>query len=216
VTEQTTSGAERIPDNANEPDEEPSTGQEPLLPMQLKHALVHLVVLVAAFSLWAAADTWLIVTGLALASLLAVLTAAIAGLAVTTVMHEWCHFLGAKLSGAAYKTPRQLGVFVYEFNFEKNTVHQFYMMSLGGQLGGMLAIIILLLAIPLDNSGRYMLVAATAGSVIFAAVIEWPVLRRTRESQQPLVELSRIDRATIKQASLAGISSAAAIWLVFS
>ena len=93
---------------------------------------------------------------------------------------------------------------------------QFYMMSLGGQLGSMLAVLGLLLTIPLDNSGRYMLIAATAGAAIFGGIIEWPVLRRTRESRDPFTELSRIDKATIQRAGLVGVGSTIAIWMLLA
>ncbi len=68
-------------------------------------------------------------------------------------------------------------------------------MSHAGQAGSWLAVLLLYLAVPMDTAGRVMLVCAAIGSAVFAGLIEWPVLRRTRLSGNPLLELARIDRA---------------------
>ena len=65
----------------------------------------HLLVAMLVLSMWAAADTWQAVTGLALASLLSVLTAFLAGFVLGTLVHEWGHFLGARRAGASYTIP---------------------------------------------------------------------------------------------------------------
>jgi hypothetical protein len=190
------------------------TPEPPAIPMIFKHATAHFLALLAAFSLWAAADTWLIVTGLGLASVLAVVTGAIAGVTVNTVLHEWSHYAGARLAGAACDTPDKLGVFVYDYKFEQNSVEQFYTMSWGGQVGSLIAVLGLLATLPLDNPGRVMLVAAAIGAAVFGAMIEWPVLRRTRESQDPFAELSKIDLDVLKKSALGGLGTALLLWLI--
>ena len=58
------------------------------------HALVFLV----ALSLFAAADSWSAISGLGIAGLLCVITGALAGITIPTLVHEWFHLLGAPLS----------------------------------------------------------------------------------------------------------------------
>ncbi len=65
----------------------------------------------------------------------------------------------------------------------------------------------------MDNSGHWMLVAAAMGSAIFGGCIEWPVLLRTRQSQNPLAELGKITPATFTRGLLFGGGSGALFWL---
>jgi hypothetical protein len=158
----------------------------------VKHGLIQGTIALAAFSMWAATDAWLAVTQLPLANVLSILTAVIAGVTVSTVIHEWFHFAGAKLGGSSYTIPAKTGFFIYDYDYAHSSVRQFYIMSLAGQLGSVVAVIGLYSLIPMDTSGRFMLVAAAIGSAMFGGAIEWPVMLRTRHSNNPLAELSKI------------------------
>jgi hypothetical protein len=174
----------------------------------------HLLVALLVLSMWAAADTWQAVTGFALASLLSVLTAFLAGFVLGTLVHEWGHFLGARRAGASYTIPGKPGLFVFNFDFARNSPSQFLTMSHGGQLGGALAVLLLWLAVPTDTAGRAMLVAAAGGAAVFAAAIEWPVIRAVRAGGDPATELGRIDRAVLQGSALKGLGATAAFWLM--
>ncbi|MEH6581650.1 MAG: hypothetical protein V7754_06905 [Halioglobus sp.] len=181
-----------------------------------KHAIAHFLVGISAFALWAAADTWYLVTELAIANFLSIATAIVAGVVVSTLVHEWFHYAGAKFSGASYKIPEKVGLFVYDFDFRKSTEAQFNTMSYAGQVGSWVAVIGLFLLVPIDNSGRAMLVAAAIGSAVFGAAIEWPVLQRTRESHDPLEELKKITPDVFKRCLFIGLGSGTVVWLVIS
>ena len=174
-----------------------------------RHAMVHGGIVILLLSLFAAADSWHALTGWALAALLACATGAVAGFAVTTVLHEWFHWLGGVVSGGAYTIPAKTGLFVFDWQFEQNSVRQFYVMSIGGNVGGLLAVIILAQAIDLDAPGRVALLAGALASFTFAAIIEWPILVRTRASGNPFQELSAITPGVLGRAAagalLAGI-----------
>jgi hypothetical protein len=157
-----------------------------------KHGLIQGTVALAAFSMWAASDAWQAVTQLPLANLLSILTAVIAGLVVSTVIHEWFHFAGAKFGGSSYTIPAKIGFFVYDYDYKNSSIRQFYIMSLAGQLGSVVAIFGIYSMIPMDTSGRFMLLSAAVGSAVFGGSIEWPVILRTRDSGNPLAELSKI------------------------
>jgi hypothetical protein len=159
-----------------------------------KLARTHALVLLAALSLFAAADSWYIVTGLGIASLLCMITAILAGITIATLVHEWFHYLGARYCGAHFDIPARQGLFIYDWDFTSNSVRQFLIMSIAGSVGGFLAVILLWNAVPADSWGRAMLRGAAVASIIYAALIEWPVIRRIRSGGDPLTELSKIDK----------------------
>ena len=181
-----------------------------------KHAVIHFVVAVSAFSLWAAADAWYLLTDLAVANFLSISTAVIAGVVVSTLFHEWFHFAGAKFSGSSYRIPAKIGLFVYDYDYEKNSISQFTVMSLAGQAGSWVAVIGLISLVPMDNSGRWMLAAGALGSAVFGGAIEWPVLLRSRESNNPLGELSKITAAVFNRSLLIGSGSGLFFWYALS
>ena len=162
-------------------------------------ASTHALVFVVALSLFAAADSWSTVTGLGIATVLCVVTGALAGITITTLVHEWFHYLGARYSGAAYDIPDKQGLFLYNWDFTHNSVRQFLMMSVAGSVGGILALSILWTSVPADSWGRAALQGGAIASVVFAAYIEWPVIRRVRISRDPLAQLSKIDQRVLSR-----------------
>jgi len=77
-------------------------------------------------------------------------------------------------------------------------------MSLGGTLGSLVAIIFLFQVLPADTAGRAALLAASVGSLGFAGAIEWPVLLRTRKSGEPLSELAKVDLDVLRRSAAVG------------
>ena len=200
-----------------QPGAAPSSAARPELRDSDKRLVIagsHLLVAMLVLSMWAAADTWQAETGFALASLLSVLTAFLAGFVLGTLVHEWGHFLGARRAGAGYTVPGKPGLFVFNFDFARNSPSQFLTMSHGGQLGGALAVLLLWLAVPTDTAGRAMLVAAAVGGAVFAAAIEWPIIRAVRAGGDPATELGRIDRAVLQGSALKGLLATALFWLL--
>jgi len=157
-----------------------------------KLAGAHALVLLLALSGFAAADSWSVVTGLGIATLLSILTGALAGIAAANLVHEWFHYGGARYTGAVFEIPSRVGLFVYDWDFGANSSRQFLTMSVAGNIGGMVAILLLWNAVPADSWGRAALRAGVVSSVIFAALVEWPVIRRVRSGGDPLTELAKI------------------------
>ena len=162
-------------------------------------ASTHALIFVVALSLFAAADSWSTITGLGIATVLCVVTGALAGITITTLVHEWFHYLGARYSGAAYDIPDKQGLFLYNWDFTHNSVRQFLMMSVAGSVGGILALSILWTSVPADSWGRAALQGGAIASVVFAAYIEWPVIRRVRISRDPLAQMSKIDQRVLSR-----------------
>lgn len=180
------------------------------------HALTHFLIATMVLALWAAADSWYLLTELALANVLSIATAAVAGVVISTLIHEWFHYAGAKFSGSSYKIPAKRGLFVYDFDFKNSSEAQFNIMSYAGQLGSIVSVILLFMLVPTDNSGRAMLIAGAIGATIFGGSIEWPVLMRVKKSHQPLQELSKITPAVFKRSLLSGTGGGALAWLLLS
>ena len=103
---------------------------------------------------------------------------------------------------------------MFNFDFKQNTLQQFISMSWAGQAGSWIAIVLLWLAVPMDTAGRSMLVCAAVGSAVFAGSIEWPVIMRSRVSGNPLLELSRLNRAGINRSGGMGIAAGLLLWLI--
>jgi hypothetical protein len=51
--------------------------------------------------------------------------------------------------------------------------------------------------------------------VVFAALIEWPVIRRARRSRDPLTELSKIDQRLLSRSFVIASLSGVVMTLVF-
>ncbi len=185
-----------------------TTGAMLLARHALQHGLVALAVLAAtAFSGERAALTgsgaWLIACGVA-----SVLT----GVVVTTLIHEWGHLLGATLAGGAFRIPARPGLFTYDWDFANNSVSQFMVMSLGGNLGGLLGIGLLWWLVPADWALRSLVLAGALSGVAFGAAIEWPVLLRTARSGEPFAELSKITPTVLLLSLAASILTGVIAW----
>ena len=160
----------------------------------------------AALSLWAAADTWYLVSGLGFALAISVLDAIFVGYILGALFHEWGHYTGAKLSGASAPRVKPKGTSLFRFNFDMaaNTQRQFHWMSFGGWVfhWGLLAI--LGLAMPFDSIGRIALVSSVFGFILYATFIETGILRQTLGGSDPAETLGQLSAKTFQQAGIVG------------
>jgi hypothetical protein len=85
-------------------------------------------------------------------------------------------------------------------------------MSIGGNIGGLLALFWLASSIETDTVARGALIAGSVASVAFAAAVEWPVLWRTRHSREPFAELSKVDAGVLKRAALISLGAGLLVW----
>jgi len=175
-----------------------------------KLARNHGVVFLVAVLSFAAADTWYVLSGLLIAQVLCVTIAALAGITITTLVHEWFHYWGARFARAHISIPTRPGLFVYVWDFRRNSTGQFLIMSIAGTIGSVFVVALLWSTVPADTLGRAVLRSAAVASLIYSAMIEWPVIRRCRSSNDPLGELSKIDKALLIRSfvvsSLSGIA----------
>jgi hypothetical protein len=180
--------------------------------MIYKHAVFQFGIGLLLLSLFAATDTWYLITGFDIARALNAIIAVIAGAGITTIIHEWAHYAGARFAGARHTIPGRYGLFVYDFDYEDNSLAQFNTMSLVGQLGSWLSVWLLWQSVPMDTAGRVMLVAGAVTSAVFAGMVELPVLKRAQATGEPLKELEKIDDRVLRRSALVGITGGLLFW----
>ena len=94
-------------------------------------------------------------------------------------LHEWAHLIGAHLTQSVYVPAKRLiSPFLFSYDAERNTKHQFLIMSLAGFAATALFVVAYVLWMPQDQqAGRI----ALRGALILAGltvVIEFPIFFR--------------------------------------
>ena len=160
----------------------------------------------AAISLWAAADTWYLVSGLGFALAVSVLDAIFVGYILGALFHEWGHYTGAKFSGASAPRVNPKGTSLFRFNFDMatNTQRQFHWMSFGGWVFHWSLLLILVAVLPLDSIGRIALFSSVFGFILYATFIETGILRQTLGGSDPAETLGQLSVKTFQQAGVVG------------
>jgi len=160
-----------------------------------------------ALSVWAAADTWYLFSGLWFAQLLSIGDAIFVGYILGALFHEWGHYAGAKLSGAVAPRvmPRSFSLFRFNFDMSINDQRQFHWMSFGGWALHWTLVVLLVIAIPFDSLGRIALVSSVFGFIVYATVIETGILRQTLDGADPKETLDQLSAKTFQQATAAGM-----------
>ena len=215
---------EETMDEATAADEGPKTIDDAMasLPPEKKSRLqlmriagMHLLVWLVTMGLFAASDSWRMLTDIGMASLMAIVTGALAGVTTTTLIHEWGHFIGAQRSGGQYTIPKKTGLFIYDWDFKHNSVDQFWTMSVAGTIGGAVSLVLIWMLLPPETLARAAVFAGGIAGFAFAARIEWPVLRAVREGSDPLAELSKINERVLQNSLvIATIAGLLTLWWV--
>ena len=182
-------------------------------------AIRDVAVVSALLSLFAAAEAWATVSGLAFASLLATVDGFLVGAATTALAHEWGHFAGARLGGG-HAPLKPLTGFLPLFDFDyasdqaNNEGRGFAWMSLGGNIAHVAVPLFYFFALPTNGPGTAALVGGAAGFAVFSSLVEWPVIARTREGMPGLKALGTIPRDFVPRYTPWAVGAAFLIFLV--
>lgn len=177
----------------------------------------HGLAAVSAIALWAAADTWALVSELPLANGFSLLASIVFGIALSHLFHEWGHFAGARLGKADSPVKDRPALLMFDFDYTGSTPKQFLTMSMGGTAGNLLFIYLVWAWIPMDSPGRAMLLAAGLGMLAYVAVLEFPVIKAVSTGREPLVVLAEVfgeGSTALQRAPLVGLVVALIVWLV--
>ncbi len=149
-----------------------------------KVGTLHFVAVVAALTLFGAAQTWSLTSGLALALVVAVAAAYIAGTVLSGILHEYGHYSGAVLSGAPHKVLEKPARYFFMFNFDmkESSTRQALWMSWGGLAGSWLLVAGLFVLLPMEGWASAALVATVLGNAVNASVFEIPIIQKTRST----------------------------------
>lgn len=177
-------------------------------------AVRDVAVLAAAFSLFAAADAWHQLTGTGVTAALSLVDGVLVGFFATGLVHEWGHFLGGRLSGGCLPLkPATAFLPLFDFDYRRNTQHQFRMMSVGGNLAHWLAIAVLVFGLPLATIGQTVLASSAIGFGVFASSIELPVIWRAYQGWSGTDALATIPRNFLQRNGSFGLAAAAVAFL---
>jgi hypothetical protein len=169
----------------------------------------------ALLSLFAAAEAWATVSGLALASLLSSVDGLLVGAATAGLLHEWGHFAGARLAGGHAPLKPIAGFLpVFDFDYENNDARAFDWMSIGGNLGDISVVLLFFFALPMTSPGHAALVAGAFGFAVFAAAIEFPVIQKARGGMTGIEALGTIPRGFFRRYSRWGMGAAAVAFVL--
>ena len=177
-------------------------------------ALRDLALLLVALSLWAAAESWALLSGTGFAWLLSVADGLLAGALMVGLFHEWGHFAGARLSGGtAPITSAKLPLPLFNFDFARSETRHFQAMGMGGNFAHWSAVLLIAIFLPPDTAGRVALLAGALGFAVFASAVEFPVISRCQGGVSPTESLAGIRPADLKRN---GVLGAVAALLLFS
>lgn len=147
----------------------------------------HFTMAMGALTLWGTALVWAETTGWLLAHAIAVANAVIAGTVLASLVHEWGHFTGARLSGAvspALDAPKN-HFFMFDFKMDENDVDQFTAMSWGGIVAPWILVALLVVLIPVGMLSAAALVATLVARAVSAGAFEVPIVQAAQHHGDP-------------------------------
>ncbi len=169
----------------------------------------------AALSLWAAADAWHATTGLQLAALLSVFDGVVVGIVLALMAHEWGHFAGARFSGGIAPTRPLTSFFpIFALDLQRSSDRAFRAMSLGGNLGHWLVVLLLGIFVPLDAAGRIALLAGAFGFAVAASWTELPIIRRAYSGASPAESFRGLTGRVLRRNRWIGAAAGLVLFLV--
>ena len=178
--------------------------------------MYHGIAALALVTLFAAADAWVVTTGLFIADIISIVNAVVAGSFLATLFHEWGHFAGARIAKSYSPiVPKVTNQFVFGFNFAKNSTSQFLSMSMGGPIGNWVLVFIVFTFVPMDNPGRVALLAIVFAKAISVCVFEIPVILRAMNGGDPQTELDAgLNDGSGDRGQVFGYLAGVILWLV--
>lgn len=179
-------------------------------------ARYHGIAFLLAITAWGAADAWAQSSALLIASTVALVNAVVAGYVLSILFHEWGHFAGARWSGSYSPLVRKPdGIFIFGFNFEKNSRQQFLAMSLGGILANWLLVLLVLVLVPLDTWSRAALFAIVTAQAIAVTVFEGPIVHRVTSGADPQASLDQgLADGSGDKGKVWGYTTGVILWLI--
>ena len=177
----------------------------------------HAAFVLGSLSLWGVSDYWANETDLTLAHGLALINSLVAGTIIASILHEWGHFLGARLSRSnAPLLEKTFSFFFFNFKDEGNTKSQFLKMSLGGPIANWSLVIAFFFLLPLETWSQILLLATMLSIAVSVSIFEIPIMFRLREGEPSAIIQRRLEEAGSKPRNIGIIAGAlgALFWIL--
>ena len=169
----------------------------------------HAAFVLGSLTLWGVSDYWAAESELILALGLALINSVVAGTIIASILHEWGHFLGARLSGSnSPLLEKTFSFFFFNFKDEGNTKSQFLQMSLGGPLANWSLVIGVFLLLPLETWSQILLIATMLSIAVSVSIFEVPIMLRLKDGEPSVIIQKRLEEAGSKPRNI-GIAAGA-------
>jgi len=153
----------------------------------------HFAMVFGALTMWGAAETWAQTTGWGIAQVVAIGNAFVAGFIIPSTVHEWGHFLGARLSGSASPVldEAQNHFAMFDFKMDQNDIDQFSWMSWGGILAPWVPVLLAAMFVPLELTSGAVLFATLFSKAVGVAAFEVPITLEAGRTGEPGAALTK-------------------------
>ncbi len=183
-----------------------------------KIAGYHFALVMGALTLWGAAEIWAQSTGWALARFVAVANALVAGVVIPSTLHEWGHFVGARIAGSAspvLDAPRD-HFFMFDFKMDENDPEQFGWMSWGGIVTPWLVVLLAAILVPVEITSGAALFATLVSQAVAVSVFEVPIAQAAARTGEPGRALSeRVVGGGLDKSRRIGTAVGVVLFLLF-
>ena len=178
----------------------------------------HAAFVLGSMSIWGVSDYWAAESGLVLALGLALINSIVAGTIIASILHEWGHFLGARLSGSnAPLLEKTFSFFFFNFKDEGNSKGQFLRMSLGGPIANWALVVGFFFLLPLETWSQILLLATLLSIAVSVSIFEVPVMLRIQQGEPSVIIQRRLEEAGSTPRNIGIIAGAvSAIFLIIS
>ena len=182
----------------------------------------HFAMVMGAITMWGAAEAWAQLTGWSIAQFAAVANAFVTAYVVASVIHEWGHFTGARLSGSVSPVLDEAKGHFFMFNFamDQNDVRQFTWMSWGGIAAPWLAVVLAGIFVPMATLGGKVLFATLVMKAASTSIFEVPITRIAERTGDPARALGEsVAAGTLPRSRnmgiVVGVVCFLLLWVVF-
>ena len=184
----------------------------------LHQALTHGGVALALVCLLTLVNLWELTADARYASYIAAIWGFLCGLGLSHIIHEWCHYAGARLAKSSITLKPKVHPLFFDFDFTANTSRQFLYLSLGGLVGNFLLLTLLVYSPVGDSIAMTSLLAAVLGQLVFVLLLELPVSVEVMRGKDPLSALTthfEQGGPLFLRAGLGGIGTAVVVFLLY-
>jgi hypothetical protein len=183
-----------------------------------RHALAHGVVALFLVYTLALTEAWEQTSSNNYTSAMAAAWAVVCGLGLSHIIHEWCHYAGARLASSVHTLKPQVHPLFFDFDLEANSSRQFLCLSLGGLVGNVLLLAVLMSFPATGSIVMTGLLASVVGQFVFVLMLELPISVEVVAGKEPLAAITdhfKQGGPLFLRAGLGGVAAAVLVFLLY-